>query len=298
MDTSDRILATTWGDWDADGTPRDPASNFIVVADGNGNVVETWAQWDSILERPHQIYVDPYDLERHVWVVERGLMQILKFTNDGSELVMRLGERDHPTTVEEARANPNPGPYTYGQPSVMAFLPDGSFYVGDGYWHSRIIKYTADGEYVMEWGEPGDGPGQFDLIHGLAVDQDRRVYVADRSNSRIQVFTEEGEFIQEWPDILAPANIHIDEDQTVWVLDRTLNRVLRYNRDGELLDNWGAFGTGDTWSGGLATPHQFDIGEDGAIYIANFGGRNLAKFIPKARADPNRLVGLPFLLPE
>ena len=151
----------------------------------NGNVIENWSQWDSTLNKPHQVYISPYDSERHVWVVERGggpgvHMQVLKFTNDGSELVMRLGDPDHPTTREEARANPNPGPFTYGEPAVLAFLPDGSFLLGDGYWNTRIVKYDADGEYVMEWGEPGSGPGQFDLVHGLAVDHERRVYVGDR----------------------------------------------------------------------------------------------------------------------
>ena len=84
---------------------------------------------------------------------------------------------------------------------MLAFLPDGSFLLGDGYWNSRIVKYDADGEYLMEWGELGSGPGQFDLVHGVAVDRDRRVYVGDRTNNRIQIFTENGEFIEEWPNV-------------------------------------------------------------------------------------------------
>lgn len=58
----------------------------------------------------------------------------------------------------------------------------------DGYWNSRIIQYTAEGKHVMEWGALGDGPGEFDLLQGLAVDEDR-VYVGDRQNHRIQLFT-------------------------------------------------------------------------------------------------------------
>ena len=77
---------------------------------------------------------------------------------------MRIGDPDHPTTQAEARANPNPGPYSYGMPAVLAFLPDGSFYLGDGYWNSRVIKYDAEGNYIMEFGEFGSGPGQFDLV--------------------------------------------------------------------------------------------------------------------------------------
>ena len=140
-------------------------------------------------------------------------MQVLKFSNDGNELVMQLGEVDHPKTRADARARSDWGPYTYGWPSKLAFLPDGSFLLADGYWNSRIIKYTGDGEYVMEWGALGNGPGEFDLLHGLAIDRDRRLYVGDRQNSRIQIFTEDGEFIEEWPDIFDPVNIWIDRDQ-------------------------------------------------------------------------------------
>ncbi len=70
VDTSDRILAVTRGDWPTnrraarDGQLR--RTNFIVVADGDGNIVEQWSQWDSILTLPHQIYISPYDPERHV----------------------------------------------------------------------------------------------------------------------------------------------------------------------------------------------------------------------------------------
>ena len=91
---------------------------------------------------------------------------------------------------------------------------------------SRIIKYTEDGEHVMEWGALGDGPGEFDLLHGLAVDEDR-VYVGDRQNNRIQLFTHDGEFIEEWPNIFDPVNIWLDENRAVWVLDASLNRVLK-----------------------------------------------------------------------
>jgi hypothetical protein len=295
-DTPDRILVVIWGDRDAQGRERPGGSNYLVAVDRDGNITENWAQWDSIFNKPHQVYISPYDPDRHVWVVERGggrgvNMQILKFTNDGSELVMRLVDPNHPTTRAEARANPNPGPYTYGDPAVLAFLPDGSFLLGDGYWNSRIVKYDADGEFLMEWGELGDGPGQFDLVHGVAVDRNHRVYVGDRTNNRIQIFTEDGEFIEEWPDVSDPVGIFVDENDAVWVVSASLNRILKYNTDGDLQYYMGAFGgTRGGFPGGLSRPHQMDVDSEGNLYIASWDGGWMNKFVPKPGADPSKLV--------
>ena len=304
VDNPDRIIVGVWGDRNAEGEEREGGTNYLVVADRNGNIVERWTQWDSILNKPHQIYISPYDPDRHVWVVERGggrgvNMQILKFTNDGSELVMRLVDPDHPTTRAEARANPAPGPFTYGDPAVLAFLPDGSFYLGDGYWNSRIIKYNAEGEYLMEWGELGNGPGQFDLVHGVAVDRDRRVYVGDRTNNRIQVFTEDGDFIEEWPDISDPVGVFVDENDWVWVISARLNRILKYSQQGELQYYLGAYGgTRGGFAGGLSRPHQLDVDQEGNLYIASWDGGWMDKFVPKSNADPSKLIGKSLVLPN
>ena len=257
-----------------------------------------------MFNKPHQLYISPYDPERHVWIVERGggkdvNMQILKFANDGSELVMRLVDPEHPTTRAEARANPHPDPYEYGDPSVMAFLPNGDFLVGDGYWHSRIIRYDAEGEYLMEWGELGTGPGQFDLVHGLAVDRNRRIYVADRSNNRIQLFNEDGEFLEEWPDISDPVGVFADENDRIWVISAVLNRILRYDLDGVLQYHFGAYGgTRGGFPGGLSRPHQMDVDAEGNLYIASWDGGWMDKFIPRTDADPARLVGRGLVLSE
>ncbi len=300
VDTPDRIVVAVWGDRSADGERRPDSSNYLVVVDRDGNLIENWSQWDDMLNRPHQVYISPYDPERHVWVVERGRgrdvsMSVLKFTNDGRELVLRLADDDDPETRDEARANPNPGPFDYGDPAVLAFLPDGSFLLGDGYWNTRIVNYDAEGNYLMEWGEPGTGPGQFDLVHGLAVDSDHRVYVADRRNNRIQIFTKEGEFLDQWQDITDPVGVFIDERETVWVISASLHRVLQYSRNGELRHSWGTFGGPGGVAGGLFRPHQIDVDQEGGVYVASWSGGWLNKFVPRADADPATLM-LPTLV--
>jgi hypothetical protein len=316
-DTPDRILVAIWGDQGRPGSgqgERPGSTNYLVAVDRNGNITENWSQWDSLFNRPHQVYISPYDPERHVWVVERGgngvNEQILKFSNDGSQLLMRLEDPQEVMSEQEQRAITNPGPLDFGQPAVLAFLPDGHFLLGDGYQNGRIAKYTNDGEFVMQFGSVGTGPGQFDLVHGIAVDRNRRIYVSDRMNHRIQVFTEDGEYIEEWPDIWDPVAIMIDENDAVWVLDATLNRILKYSLEGERLDYFGAYGKvsslgrpGYTCSetnaacGGMALPHQMDVDSEGNLYIAEFSGPWLDKLVPKADADRARLIGQPLRIP-
>ena len=297
-DNPNRIIVAVWGDRNAEGEERPNSSNYMLVVDGNGDIVERWTQWDNMLNTPHQVYISPYDPERHIWLVERGggtrdiHEQVIKFTNDGTQIVMRLIDPNPRQSGEEARANKNPGPLDFGQASVMAFLPNGDFLLGDGYQNGRIVRYNAAGELVSEFGSVGSGPGQFDLIHGVAVDRDHRIYVGDRSNDRIQVFTEDGEFIEEWPDITDPVGIFIDENDAVWVISAAVNRILRYSLDGVLQYHWGAFGgTRGGFPGGLARPHQMDVDQDGNVYVASWDGGWLSKFVPKPGADPMKLVG-------
>ena len=67
----------------------------IVVVDANGNMVEDWTKWDSMLRRPHYITENPYDPEKHVWIVDDQGHAIYEFTHDGKQLVKTLGTPYH-----------------------------------------------------------------------------------------------------------------------------------------------------------------------------------------------------------
>ena len=69
--------------------------HYVLVANREGTIVETWTQWDKLWEGsrgPHHIKTNPYDPEKHVWIIDDDLQQIFKFTNDGKKLVMTVGE--------------------------------------------------------------------------------------------------------------------------------------------------------------------------------------------------------------
>lgn len=109
----------------------------------------------------------------------------------------------------------------FNRPTDVAVASDGSIYVSDGYRNSRVVKFSAAGKYLYAWGVKGSGPGQFDLPHGLDLDGEGNVYVADRENSRIQIFSPSGRFIREWKD-KSFGNIYVGD-----ILD---NRLQKFER--------------------------------------------------------------------
>jgi DNA-binding beta-propeller fold protein YncE len=119
----------------------------------------------------------------------------------------------------------------------------GNVYVADGV---RILKFTADGEYLLRWGSYGTGPGQFSQTMGIVTDVLGRVYVADQSGSaRIQMFSSEGAFLLSWSATERPAYVAADENANIYVTDVNLNLVSKYSSTGTLLAQWGSTGTGN-----------------------------------------------------
>ena len=248
-----------------------------------GKLLEDWTQWDHLFaggRGPHHVKISPYDPEKHVWVIDDMVQQIFEFTHDGKQLVLTLGER----VRKRGRQS------HFGRPTDIAWLPDGTFFISDGYVNTRVMKFDKNGKFLMTWGTKGTGPGQFDLPHSIDIDAKRRVYVADRSNSRIQIFDENGKYLDQWDNIRSPYHILITADQHLWVADGVTNKFLKYDLNGKLLYSWGTYGT---FPGAFWGVHQFSVDSDGNLYAAEtFGGRT-QKFRPKKGADPATLIGQP-----
>jgi len=263
-------------------------AHCLLVVDGDGKIIEDWSQWDSLFRRPHSVTINPYDPEKHVWVVDDFRHAIFKFTNDGSELVQTIGI---PNESGNDAAH-------FFRPTFLAFLPDAMF-VADGYANTRVVKFDHDGNYLMSWGEAGNPPnetrpGYMNNVHGVAVDvQTSRVFVNDRANNRVQVFTEDGEYLDEWSFGPEPTDIHlfyIGADNVLWAADRATNKILGYDLEGNFLYSWGTFGNfpGAQWG-----VHGMSVDQDGNFYIAEVGNGRVQKYTPRAGARPETMVGRP-----
>ena len=150
----------------------------------------------------HSVRVDPGG---NVWIVDAGAHAVYKTDAEG-RVTLQLGVKGE-SGVDSKHFN---------LPTDVAFAPNGDIYVSDGYGSARVVKYSAAGEYLLQWGKRGTGPGEFGLPHNLVVDAEGRVYVTDRDNRRIQVFNPQGKFLDQWEDVGSVSTLFMTEDQHIW----------------------------------------------------------------------------------
>jgi DNA-binding beta-propeller fold protein YncE len=264
-------------------------AHCIVVVDANGNHIEDWTQWDKMLRRPHSVYISPYDPEKRVWIVDDYRHAIFIFTNDGKKLLQTIGEPNVHASDDKH----------FYRPTFIAWLPDGTFFVGDGYANTRVVKFDKNGKYLTAWGEKGNPPnekrpGYFNTVHGVAVDTPtRRVFVNDRQNHRVQVFDENGKYLKEWSFGPAPSDIHliyIGADRMLWAFDRGTSKMLKYDLDGHFLYSWGTWGD---FPGGFWGVHGIAVDQEGNFYAAAVDSGGVQKFRPRPGANPAFLIGKP-----
>ena len=198
----------------------------------------------------HGLHIDPWD---NVWVTDVGRHLVWKFDAQGT-LLMTLGV-DGESGCDQQR---------FGQPTHVCVAPSGDFFVTDGYGNSRIVKFSAAGKYLMEWGTRGIAPGEFHTPHVILLGADGLLYMTDRENDRVQVFDQAGNFKAEWPGLHSVDGLCVGEDGTFYAAAGMDHAVLRLDQSGRVLDSWANLSE-------LRYPHAVARGKDGALYIADTG---------------------------
>jgi DNA-binding beta-propeller fold protein YncE len=268
-DSRDRVFVFNRGD------------HPLMIFDRDGTFLDSWGE--GLFKRPHGICIGPDDA---VYLSDDADHTVRKFTPEG-RLVLTFGTSGRPSdtgaTSNDYRTIRRAGP-PFHFPCNVALSSAGEIYVCDGYGNARIHKFAADGRLLFSWGEPGDGPGQFHIPHGIAVDRDGVVYVADRENSRIQFFTPDGEYLSEWTDVARPCQVFIDREERCYVAelgyraglwpgttapssDSTGGRVSIFDRTGKLLARWGG-GRNPSAPGDFFAPHDMCVDSRGDVYVA------------------------------
>jgi hypothetical protein len=263
----------------------------VFIVDRDGKLVDEWPFMEKMFAQdkcgrgPHKIKMNPYDAEKHVWIIDDQQHIIWKFTHDG-KLVMTLG-----TLGKRGRD----AGLLFDRPTDIDWLPDGTFFISDGYGGTRVAKFDKDGKFIKDWGGPpkdpnNPQPNEFDTVHSIAISKDNRLFVVDRTHRRFQIFDTDGNFLDMFTTGVnsSPYYHYISTDQYLWVGDGGTNRILKYDLNGNYLYGWGGRGgQRGTFNG----PHQITTDQDGNLYVAEVFNGRVQKFRPKQNADPAKLAG-------
>ena len=264
VDAQDRVFVITRGE------------SRVLVYESDGRFVTSWGE-GLLPAGTHAIRIGP---NGSVYCVSNGDHTLRRFNKDG-EPDMIIGTPGVASDTE--------GPFN--APTALTLGPNGEIYVSDGYGNSRVHQFSADGELIHSWGEPGTGPGQFNLPHSICYTADNRLLVADRENDRIQFFSPDGEFIDEWTHIQRPTDIYLDQDGLIYVTElkwlagevskrrgvieeEEHGRVSILDADGTVLTRIG--GADATKAGSFWAPHGLCVDSAGDLYVGevsySFGG--------------------------
>ena len=231
----------------------------VMAFDPQGKMLRSWG--DGTFPNAHGLRVDRED---NVWITDRGLHQVLKFSPDG-KLLLALGQK--------GLAGDNNSKDTLNGPADLAFGRHGEIFVADGEsTNTRIVKYSADGKLIKFWGTKGSGPGQLDVPHAIAIDTKGRLYVANRSNKRIEIFDQEGGYLGVLTNAGTPYGLFVTKDDILYCVDGSPGKNDLTMVDTNTRQVVGHFG-------GLAGPHMLAVDGKGAVYVAETSGAAVRKFV-------------------
>lgn len=235
----------------------------IQVFDVDGNHLRTWVTLDTANGRPTGLAFDASDPNApRLLVADTHYYRMLVYSPEG-----------------ELQTDEQVGGVSGFAPGEFAFVTDavnddeGNLYIGEYGASDRIQKFTADGEFICQWGGTGSAPGQFLRPQSLVVNG-TDLWIADACNHRIARYdlqSDEPELIDLWGiegdgsgQLHYPYDLAIDRDGTVIVCEYGNQRLQRFTADGKLLTAWGGPGHAP---GQLYQPWGVVIDSRGRVHV-------------------------------
>jgi len=198
---------------------------------------------------------------------------------------------DKPVTQKTSGESQSAGTLIQGEkkPEVKEVPDINQFrYRGYSYRAARVL------------GTRGKDEGQFMQPMAVAVDSQRRVYVADALKCNVQVFDPEGKYLysvgkfgKDSPDpkevcFLMPVSLAVDQAGNMVVLDAKLCTVQVIGKSGQVLTKFGEpaspeSGKIEVGMGGFSHPQGVALDGNDNIYVCDSGNNRIRVFNPAGK---------------
>lgn len=162
------------------------------------------------------------------------------------------------------------GPGQFDYPSSIATAPDGSVYVGSGYY--RVQKFSASGQFLLEW-TLYDRIGNPAYTGRICVAPSGLVYVTCPEDPSVQMFSPEGVEIKRWGEwgtgfggFIYPLGLAFGLGGELYVSDTSRFKILRFRDNGAFVSEFGAMGSGPGQSYGSAA---LAVSATGEVYATD-----------------------------
>lgn len=253
----------------------------VQVYDRSGKLIRSWG--NGLFEAPHSLR---FDHQGNLWLVDARGHVVRQFTPEG-KLWRTLGTPGQPGCDATH----------FNKPTDVAVTPAGDIFITDGYGNARIAHFDKTGKFVKQWGKPGIGPGEFSLPHSIVVDSRGRLYVADRSNVRVDVFDQDGKLLDQWSNVLVPWGLWISKNDEIWVCGSSpmpwgpepnllgcppKDQVFaKFSPGGRVLQLWTVpkGEDGKEKPGELNWLHGIALDSQGNVFVGDIKGQRVQKFV-------------------
>ena len=269
-------------------------NNRLFEFDQTGKFVKEIGSGFLGFEFAHSVRVDKDD---NIWTVDEGSNMVTKFSTEG-KVLMVLGRR--PLAVLGVSLAPPQGgnrpaqKYEFCRPTDVGWDPQGNIFVSDGYCNNRVVKYDKDGRFLAQAGseKAGTALGEFNLPHGLQVDLQGNVWVADRTNNRYQVLDNNLKPIREITDVGVGWTVCVSGGPHQYVFFSNSNpngnmpgtwditgEIYKAELDGTVL---GRFGRPGKMAPGFQVVHMIDCRNPNEIIVGEIESWRVQKLILKS----------------
>jgi NHL repeat len=271
--------------------------------DKNGKYVREIGQGIYGFMVAQQVRVDPQD---NIWVVDQMTGMVIKLDPQG-QVQLLLGRKaeaeripalplNRPGGQGEAgsggeggapRGLPGAGAQSdvFQRPTDVAWDAAGNIFVADGLGNARVAKFDKNGVFIKSWGSRGEGQGQFNIVHGLAVDAQGNLYLADAGNKRIQVFGNDGNFKTQISNVGSPAAVCITRGAHQFLYSSNSNppddidsngEIYKLELSGQVL---GQFGRAGKQPKEFGTVNAIDCRSENELYVGEIGNWRVQKLV-------------------